>query len=408
MSPAARHRPFSQGQTLDLIRSAGPISRVELAELTGLTQATISTVVRKLMADGLVIETGRGESTGGKPRMQLEINPVSRLGIGVHLSQESITYVIANLAGTIVGRQRVAGAGSEDPLKVITRMASDIDALISSLDLDRAAIVGIGLATPGPIDRPEGTIKRAPSLDAWTDFPIRRALATATGFTCQFDNDATAAAIGEYWLGATDGYGVYASVYMGTGIGAGIVIDGTIYRGRSSNVGEIGHVTIDAQGELCPCGNRGCVELYANTSRVSARAAEAVARGELSLRLTGNPADDFTLISAAATRGDTVALALLQNSADYLSAAIISMVNLFDLELIVLSGSAFASAGSIYVRRISQALAERALARDTHPIVVRASVNGHDAAAVGAATLVLQDRLSPRSMRAVTMTGAVG
>lgn len=401
MSAGPRRRPSSQGRALDLIRSAGPISRVELAELTGLTQATISTVVRTLIAEGLVIETGRGESTGGKPRMRLEINPASRLGIGVHLSQENITYIVANLAGTIVGRLRVAGAGTQSPIAVIGRMASDIDALIESLGLERSTIVGIGLATPGPIDREEGTIKRAPSLSGWTDFPVRRALATATGFACEFDNDATAAAIGEYWLGATEGYAIYASVYMGTGIGAGIVMDGTIYRGISSNVGELGHVSVDLNGELCSCGNHGCVELYANPARVSRRAADAARRGELALPLTGDPTEDFALISAAATRGDAAALALIEDSADYLASAIVSMVNLFDLELIVLAGAAFAAAGSVYVRRISETLAARALVRDTHPIAVRASVNGHDAAAIGAATLVLQDRLSPRSMRAV-------
>lgn len=401
MTEKTRRRASSKGRTLDLIRSSGPISRVELAELTGLTQATISTVVRELLADGVISETGRGESTGGKPRMQLEINPASRLGIGVHIGQDYITYIVADLAGTVVGRKRVDGPGDASPITVVGRMADDIESLIVGLNLDRASIVGMGLAIPGPVDLIEGTVRGVPSLTGWTDFPIRTALATTTGLQCEFDNDATAAAIGEYWLGATVDYGSYASVYMGSGIGSGIVIDGTIYHGLSGNVGEIGHVSVDARGPRCPCGNLGCLELYAGPAAIMEKAADAVRRGDLDIPLTGKTSVDFASLGTAATRGDATAVALVEESAEYLASAVVSMVNLFDLPLIVLAGNAFSTAGSIYVRTISRVLAERAMVREIHPVAVRMSVNGNDAAALGAATLVLQDRLSPRSLRSV-------
>lgn len=397
-----RRRASSKGKTLDLIRSAGPISRVELAELTGLTQATISTVVRELLADGVISETGRGESTGGKPRMHLEINPASRLAIGVHVGQDYITYIVADLGGTVVGRKRVDGPGDASPITVVARMADDIESLIVGLDLDRSSIVGMGLAIPGPVDRENGTVRGVPSLAGWSDFPIRKALATSTGLQCEFDNDATAAAIGEYWLGATEGYGSYASVYMGSGIGSGIVIDGTIYHGVSSNVGEIGHISVDVNGLVCTCGNVGCLELYAGPRAVVEKAADAVANGTLDLPLTGRISVDFAAIGSAAARGDDAARALIEESAEYLAAALVSMVNLLDLQLIVLAGSAFSTAGSTYVQIISRILSERALARGIHGVEVRMSVNGNDAAALGAATLMLQDRLSPRSLRSVT------
>lgn len=402
MTEKPRRRTSSKGRTLDLIRSAGPISRVELAEMTGLTQATISTIVRELLADGVISETGRGESTGGKPRMHLEIKPASRLAIGVHVGQDYITYIVADLSGTVVGRTRVDGPGDASPVTVVARMADDIESLIDGLDLDRASIVGLGLAIPGPVDRENGTVRGVPSLGGWSDFPIRQALSTITGLQCGFDNDATAAAIGEYWLGATDGSDSYASVYMGSGIGAGIVIDGTTYHGVSSNVGEIGHISVDARGLVCPCGNVGCLELYAGPQAVVDKARDAVADGTLDLRFTGRVTVDFAAIGSAAAGGNAVALGLIQDSADYLAAAVVSMVNLLDLQLIVLAGSAFSSCGSIYVRTISRFLAERALARGIHGVEVRMSVNGNDAAALGAATLVLQDRLSPRSLRSVT------
>ena len=401
MSEKTRRRASSKGRTLDLIRSSGPISRVELAELTGLTQATISTVVRELLADGVISETGRGESTGGKPRMQLEINPASRLGIGVHIGQDYITYIVADLGGTVVGRKRVDGPGDASPITVVVRMAEDIESLIVGLNLDRSSIVGMGLAIPGPVDLLAGTVRDVPSLMGWSEFPIRTALAKATGLQCEFDNDATAAAIGEYWLGATVDYGSYASVYMGSGIGSGIVIDGTIYHGLSGNVGEIGHLSVDARGPKCACGNNGCLELFAGPAAIMQRATDAVRRGDLDIPLTGKTSVDFASLGTAATKGEPAAVALIEESASFIASAVVSLVNLFDLPLIVLAGNAFATAGSIYVRTISGALAERALVRDIHPVEVRMSVNGNDAAALGAATLVLQDRLSPRSLRSV-------
>lgn len=402
MIEKTRRRESSRGKIIDLIRSWGPISRVELAEKTGLTQATISTLVRTLLSENIVVESGRGESTGGKPRMFLELNPASRLGLGVHIGQDYITYIVADLRGHVMARRRVEGPGGTSPLTVVSRMTRDIDALILESGVARSSIVGLGIATPGPLDRVAGTVRYAPSLEIWSDFPIRRALSSTTGFHCEFDNDATAAAIGEYWLGATEGYSTYASVYMGSGIGSGIVMDGTIYQGVSSNVGEIGHVSVDARGLPCPCGNIGCLELYASPQVVVAQAAAAVAAGTLDLPLTGVISEDFAAIGSAATDGDETALRLMRESAEYVASAVISMVNLLDLQLIVLAGSAFSTAGSFYVDIISSALAERALARAIHPVEVRLSVNGNDAAALGAATLVLQDRLSPRSLRSVS------
>jgi predicted NBD/HSP70 family sugar kinase len=395
----------SRGRALELIRSQGPISRIELAQSTGLTQATISHVVRSLIGDGLVLEIGRGEPTGGKPRMMLEINPDARLGIGVQLGLESIVYVVVNLSGSVIGRLRTKGAGDRQPAEVVATMAADIATLLDGLGVDRSLVVGVGLVSPGPIDRENGVIFRAPSLVSWSGYSLRAEFEAATGLRVSLDNDATAAALGEHWLGATSDSRAYTCIYMATGIGAGIVIDGTIYRGVSSNVGELGHVTVDIRGELCSCGNRGCLELVASPSAIVARAAAAVAGGELDLRLTGTTQRDLSTLGMAAMRGNVVAYELLEDAADILAAGIVSMMNLFDLELVVLAGSAFASTASIYLDRVQHALDTYALSRESHRIKVQLSANVHDAAALGAATLVLQEQLDPRSLRSVSIAG---
>lgn len=395
----------SRGRALELIRSQGPISRIELAQSTGLTQATISHVVRSLIGDGLVREIGRGEPTGGKPRMMLEINPDARLGIGVQLGLESIVYVVVNLSGSVIGRLRAKGAGDRQPAEVVAAMAADISVLLDGLGVDRSLVVGVGLVSPGPIDRENGVILRAPSLVSWSGYSLRAEFEAATGLQVSLDNDATAAALGEHWLGATGDSRAYTSVYMATGIGAGIVIDGTIYRGVSSNVGELGHVTVDVRGELCSCGNRGCLELFASPRAIVARAAAAVAKGELDVRLTGSVQTDLATLGMAAMRGNAVAYEILADAAEILAAGIVSMMNLFDLELVVLAGSAFASTASIYLDRVQNAMDTYALSRESHRIKVQLSANVHDAAALGAATLVLQEQLDPRSLRSVSMHG---
>jgi len=395
----------SRGRALELIRSQGPISRIELAQSTGLTQATISHVVRSLIGDGLVREIGRGEPTGGKPRMMLEINPDARLGIGVQLGLESIVYVVVNLSGSVIGRLRTKGAGDRQPAEVVAAMAADIATLLDGLGVDRSLVVGVGLVSPGPIDRANGVILRAPSLVSWSGYSLRAEFEAATGLRVSLDNDATAAALGEHWLGATSDSRAYTCVYMATGIGAGIVIDGTIYRGVSSNVGELGHVTVDVRGELCSCGNRGCLELVASPRAIVARAAAAVARGELDVRLTGTTQRDLATLGMAAMRGNEVAYEILSDAAEILAAGIVSMMNLFDLELVVLAGSAFASTASIYLDRVQHAMDTYALSRANHKIKVQLSANVHDAAALGAATLVLQEQLDPRSLRSVSIAG---
>lgn len=140
----------SRAAILDVIRAAGTISRVELTRVTGLTGATISTVVRRLINEGLVLEIGRAESTGGKPLMLLQLDPTARFAIGVHLDHAGITYVVANLGGAIVTRWRKPGAGSDNPAEVVVRIVREIDGMIARTGIDRGRVLGLGVVSPGP------------------------------------------------------------------------------------------------------------------------------------------------------------------------------------------------------------------------------------------------------------------
>ena len=145
----------SQAAILDVIRAAGTISRVGLVKATGFTGATVSTVVRRLIDEGLVLETGRAESTGGKRRVLLELNQSSRFAVGVHLDHAGLTYVLTNLGGSIIARMSRAGVGTEDPPDVVARMAREISALIEGAGVDRERVLGVGLVSPARCTRPQ-------------------------------------------------------------------------------------------------------------------------------------------------------------------------------------------------------------------------------------------------------------
>ncbi|QDZ15125.1 ROK family transcriptional regulator [Humibacter ginsenosidimutans] len=382
----------SRGLVLDLIRAQGPISRVSLAEATGLTQATMSTVVRQLLSDGLVVETGHGESTGGKRPVMLDVNPSSRFAVGVQIGRESITYVVADLVGAIVGRTRTPGMDGDEPGGMIERLAQEIRNTLDGLGVDKASVVGVGIAAPGPLDLARGAILHSPHLSAWADAPIRSMLSTAVGLPVVLDNDATAAAIGDFWGGKLDGAVAHASVYMGSGIGAGVLIDGIVFRGASSNAAELGQIVVtDANGAET------VLEEVAGPSAIARSAREG---GEAErLGLSGNDDfDDFRLIAKASVRGDRGAGALIDRSAAHLASGVLTMANLFDLDSVSLAGPAFAVAGPAYVRAISARLESDFFGRAQHQVAVRLSADVSDAAAVGGAALVLQSELAPRTM----------
>jgi len=382
----------SRGLVLDLIRSRGPISRVALAEATGLTQATMSTVVRRLIDDGLIVETGRGESTGGKPPVMVDVNPSSRFAVGVHLGRESITYVVVDLTGAVLGRTRTVAPESTDPPDMIADIAEQIDRALEALDVRKESVLGVGIAAPGPLDLERGVVLHSAHLQTWLDVPLRPLLADATGLPVILENDANGAALGDFWNGRLAGAVSHASVYMGSGIGAGLLIDGIVFRGASSNAGELGRVIVTG-----PDGEPAALEDVADPAAVVRRARQLGEADRLGL---GGPAvyDDFRTIALAAMRGDDGAARLIDESAQHLATGVLALASLIDVDSVSLTGPAFAIAGPTYVQVMRDRLDRYFASRVGHPVRVQLSADVVDSAATGAAALVLQTELAPRTM----------
>ncbi|WP_377272660.1 ROK family protein [Peterkaempfera sp. SMS 1(5)a] len=399
MSGPAQGMPHasSRSAVLDVIRAAGTISRTGLVRATGFTGATISTVVRRLIDDGLVLEIGRAESTGGKRRVLLQLNPASRYAVGVHLDYAGITYALVDLGGAVVAQMSRVGVGARAPQSVVERMTREVASLIEGAGVERDRVLGLGLVSPGPLTPNSGMRLTPPFMRHWEDFPLDQALAAATGLPVVLDNDATAAALGEHWSGGVPSTATFAALYMGTGIGTGLMVDGVSYRGSSGNAGELGHICLDIDGPECWCGARGCTEAMAGPAAVvaAARADQEVARAA---GLTAEPrsvAADFAAVTRAARRGDTGALALLERSARCLAVAARTLANIMDLELLVLTGVSLAKAGPLYLPVVQEELDRAFFPRATHRVEVRLSESAATAPAVGAATLILRAELVP-------------
>ena len=342
--PAAAGRPKTRGTVLNLIRAARTISRIDLAARSGLTPATITHVVRELMAQELVVEVGRGASTGGKPPTLLQLNPSARYAVGVLYERNLCTLTVVDLTGQPVASSASPGTALMPPEHALPVVASRIHNLLDSAGIERDRVLGAGLATYGPQDRDAGVLLTHQPTADWYGYPVTKRLSELLEMPVLLDNDAAAAAVGEHWLGAVES-GTFGCLYMASGIGGAVVVDGEIYRGVSANGVEIGHITVDLNGGPCDCGNFGCLGNYADPRAVLKQAMQTPG---LSRRLNLTSADpdviaSFTRLATAANEGDPAALPLIERSAHLLGTAAVTMMTLFDLDLIVLAGPSFAA-----------------------------------------------------------------
>ncbi|MEU5141022.1 ROK family transcriptional regulator [Streptomyces sp. NPDC021139] len=354
-------RSHNAALVLDLLRTAGAggISRLELAERTGLTPQAVSKITARLREDGLAAEAGRRASTGGKPRTVLRLVPEAGHALGVHLDRDELRAVLVDLDGAVVGERRRAldlGAGAEAVVEGVARAAGELvsDALRSS---DRAladvpGLLGLGVALPGPLDHVRGVLHRVTGFPEWDGFPLRDALARRLGVPVVVDKDTNAAALGLAVGGAGGDSRSFAYLHLGTGLGAGLVIGGGVHRGARTGAGEFGHQVIQLDGPPCTCGARGCIE---------ALCLGAVARGDLA------------------------------EAARVLGAGVANLAGLLDIDLVLLGGRTVAAAPEAFVRGVGAVLDARARREGGQDgaVPVRVAPGGTRGVAEGAAQLLL-------------------
>lgn len=401
---------YNRTVVLDAIRrEADGASRSEVAERTGLSAQTVTNVARRLIDEGLVREGGTVIRGPGKPRTLLHLVAAGRLAVGVHVDPAVITAVLLDLEGSVLRHASSPTPSASRPDDVVALVARLVDGLIGDAGVDRAAVLGVGIAAPGPIDVGEGLVLDPPMLPLWRHVPLRSALATATGLPVLLEKDVTAAAVAELWFG-DGGRRNLAFVYYGTGVGTGLVLGGEPVRGASSNAGDSGHIMVASRGRRCTCGRIGCVgELITphalvrqaveggvlGRGDVSDEAlAEAAASGDaVDMRLIG---EAFHALAARADAADERALRIVRAAARHLADAIVIQVNLLDLDEVVCGGPFWQPISRIVLELLPEEVRRSPTLIAKHPVRIVESAIGDDVAAVGAACLVLDNAFSPR------------
>ncbi|MDR6971649.1 ROK family transcriptional regulator [Leifsonia shinshuensis] len=404
MDPTGTNLPavgeYNQAVVLDAIRRRPEgITRSELAGLTALSGMTVTNVCRRLLDAGLVEEHGTRVGGPGKPAAVLRLNPSGGFAVGVHIDPAAITYVLVDLSGSVRDHSRTGTPTAGEPAAVISEMAEAIEGLIERSLVDRSRILGIGIASPGPVDVENGIVLNPPMMPNWHLVPLRRALGEATGLPVLLEKDTTAAVVAELWFAEPGSSRDFAFMYYGTGLGTGIAVSGEVVRGIGSNAGDAGHITVDPHGAVCTCGRRGCVG-YITVPR--ALVERAVLDGLLTADEAGDP-DDMGDVSAAFHRlaaldaaGDPRARAIMVDTARSLARAIVVVVNLLDIDEVIFGGPFWNPIATSLLAELPEAVWSDPALVPPHPVRLVQSDIAVDVAAVGAATLVLDTTFSPR------------
>jgi predicted NBD/HSP70 family sugar kinase len=387
---------FNQTVILDLIRrTPDGVSRVEIAQTTGLSPQTISNVSRRLLDDGLIVEAGKHIQGPGKPRVMLKLDPSSRYALGVHLDPAVITYVVLDLQGAIIAHERARTPPAGKPEEIVATMAASIDAIIVSSGVSRSHILGIGIASPGPIDAVRGIVVDPPQLEGWKDVPLRDALATATGMPVLLEKDVNAAAVAELWM-SEERHDDFAFFYLGTGIGIGLALEGEVLRGATGNAGEGGTIVVSAVG-LPENRKSDMLGHLAAPRYIVEQATEAGVLEPHPEHLDIATIDEeFTRLASLADEGNTGAAAILDRAAGLIGSSLVTIVNLLDVDEIVFGGPFWERVSGRFLSVISPLVSGSPDRKTKHAVVLSSSSIGDDVAAVGAACLVLDTALSPR------------
>jgi glucokinase-like ROK family protein len=375
---------------LRTIYRQGEISRVDVARQTGLTRTTVSEVVGRFIQDGLVVETGVSPSRGGKPAILLRLDDDARHLVGIDLANSVFRGAVVNLRGKIV--QRISLPIPERDGKAALALAFNlIDQLLKLTD---RPILGIGIGTPGLMDPVRRVVRYAVNLE-WYDLPLGDLLEQRYSLPIYIANDSQAAALAEYTFGRQAQVNNLLVIKAGRGVGAGIVLNGDLFYGDRHSAGEIGHIRMVSGGELCRCGNTGCLETLVST-RTLLRRAQAIAaqQPESHLnRLVASPEEiDGDTVLQAYQAGDPSVQALIAKAGDYLGIAAAQLAGALNIEQIVLAGR-LARYGDGVIAPMQKRLSQDILPTLAQNTQVAASALGDDVVILGAAGLILRNEV---------------
>ncbi|GHH72978.1 hypothetical protein GCM10018793_10880 [Streptomyces sulfonofaciens] len=387
---------FNECVVIETVRLSGSITRGEIAHRTGLTQQSVSRIARSLLDRGILVEDAQRRATSGKPRTPVRLCGTAAHALGLHIDPEVLTAVVIDLDGSLVCTcTRPVSAEIEPGEFVGQAVALAREALENARGAVRDdGFLGIGVAVPGPVDIASGTVLAPPLLSAWDDLPLLYLLKDHFPCPVIIEKDSLAAAAGERWIGRDRRARDFAYLYLGTGVGSGLYLNGDLYRGVSANAGEFGQLCalalhrVDADGrpEILPECNPP-VSVTGLAARGGLRAPGAALGSTAAYRAVGR----------AAAAGDPAAVAALREVAGAVGRGALGLVDLLDIDLLVLGGPFFTEdVAEFYLDEIGRTVNDFPTARRLRRVEVERSVLSAEAAAVGAASTIFHATFAPR------------
>jgi predicted NBD/HSP70 family sugar kinase len=380
-------RDMNRSLVLNLVRERTSLSRAELSRISGLSPSTVTAITASLLSDGFLVEEAEpgapGKSSIGRPATQLRVNPVAGHVVGIKLAPDSLTATVTDLAASPLGIVTRPHGRDADPNVVGDLFESVVGQVVQASGIAESSLLGVGIGVPGVVDPDTGHVHDSP-LPEWAEIDLIALLESRLGLPVLLDNDVNTLTIAEQLFGVGRGLAHFIVVTVGRGIGMGIVINGVVYRGARGGAGEIGHVQAIADGPVCWCGRRGCLE---------AVAAEPALVREV-LASTGRLVAPEEL-AALAARDQRVAR-ILEHAGMLVGRTISAMTTALDPERVVVSGEGVRLGGS-YLEAIRTGLAQGRT--DSDAIELAIEPWGDEAWARGAATLVLRELFHPAHLR---------
>ena len=378
-------RRHNRALVLQTVWEQGKISRAELSRATRISGVVITGIVTELLSSKFVREDGLQLSSGGRPATVLRIAEQSWSIVGVDLARHRTRVAVADLNARVIHELSVPTSDLADGQSNLRWLQGVIAGALADAAVDADRLLGIGVGAPGPLHTTTGEILAPTNFGRWQRLPLRTALETHFRVPVRVDNDANACALAQHFLGA--GRHVRNFVYFaaGSGVGAGLVLNGELYRGEHDLAGEIGHATIEPGGPPCPCGNRGCLELYTTVRATLARWQRDHPPG-----LPLNEVAEIGALIANARDGDPGALDALAATARYLSIGVINAINAYDPSVVFI-GRELGAAGDLLLDPIRDAVARRAFPTTGRSVRIEADPLGEETPLLGAICLVLRE-----------------
>lgn len=378
-------------EVFDIVRKESPISRVRLAEMVSVSRAALSSIVNEYIQAGILEETGKEETSEGRPAIRLCFNPTSRVTVGVVQFDTELRASVIDLNGNVVKSIEVPyyPVHTEGMIHEIASLTEKV------LDgFDRSQVLGVGVGVPGVVDVETGIFEKSVSK-GWlqSGIPIRKILQERLQMPVYVINRSRVAALGEQRSGNGRGYNNLVYLFLGDGVIAGIVIDGELFLGAHYGAGEIGHVSIAPDGPLCNCGGLGCLEMYTSRNAILATA-RAMAREHTDSRLYKIVAGRLDLLEIdnviqAAREGDPITLRILNDMGTKIGYALSFLIMLYDPEVIILGGPFGSQAGDLLLDSVRREAQRRSPSRAFPQINILTGALGTEAATIGAGMLAL-------------------